>query len=71
MVSSLLRWVVSLSSLESLVRFSKRVCAVETGFLHLFWTNELNGPNGIVGKPNFVAGNGGLEWVLVCNIISI
>lgn len=45
-MASLLRLAVSLSSWESLVLFSKRVCAVSAGFFHLLCMAELNGPNG-------------------------
>lgn len=52
MISSFLRWVVSLSRFESLVRSSKRVWAEIIGFLHLFCTNELKGPNGVTCELN-------------------
>lgn len=57
---SFLMWEVSLSSLRSRVRVSKRVWAVSAGFFHLLWTKVLNGPNGI-GE---FAGEGGESAVL-------
>lgn len=43
---SFLTWVVMWSNLRSRVRFSKRVCALLTGFfLHRFWIVELKEPN--------------------------
>ena len=45
-MASLWILVVSLSSWESLVLFSNRVCAVSAGFFHLLCMAELNGPNG-------------------------
>lgn len=44
---------MSLSSLRSLVLFSKRVCAESMGFFHLLCVVLLKGPN---GNGVFVAG---------------